>query len=377
MIPTIYSWHPVLTPHQSHTLRALGDALGVPVRPVVAKQEDALRRGQGWAANDDSLLAPELLPTTGSRARIDEILDANPDAVHLFGSPFERSPVNAALYGVARRRGTAFLISEPYSPAAIAYLADRAQWRDTIKAWLRPLLYGVYAHLLRRRIAGVFAISPLAVEQYRAMGFAKVHPFGYFVPGDEVTPHATPADAPLNVAYLGSFIARKGVPTLLEAFGTESVRASGARLTLFGPENAAIRSIDAPNVRYGGALPFGAVQSALAEFDLLVVPSIYDGWAVVVNEAVQAGIPVLASDTVGAGAMLTRWNCGARFRAGDGDDLARLLAAVADDRGRVDTWRVNARRLAEVLEPSVAGAHMAACIKSHLDQNPSPEAPWY
>lgn len=377
MTRAIYSWHPVLTPHQSHTLRALGDALGIPVYPVVAKQEDALRRAQGWAANDDSLLAPELLPAKGARARINAILDANPDAVHLFGSPFERSPVNAALYGVVRRRGTAFLISEPYSPAAVGYFADRAKWRDTIKARLRPLLYGVYAQLLRRRIAGVFAISPLAVEQYRAMGFTNIYPFGYFVPGDDVTPLAASPNAPLNVAYLGSFIPRKGVPTLLHAFATKSVRASGARLTLFGPENAAVRSIDVLNVRYGGALPFGAVQSVLAGFDLLVVPSLYDGWAVVVNEAVQAGIPVLASDTVGAGAMLTRWNCGALFRARDGDDLARLLAEIAADRGRLDAWRANARQLSEILEPAVAGAYMAACITSHLNRNSSPEAPWY
>ena len=377
MIPEIYSWQPVLTPHQAHTLRALGEALGVPVRAVVAKQEDAVRRAQGWAAIDDSLIAPELLPAEGARARIGAILDGNPAAVHLFGSPFERSPINAALYGAVRRRRTMFLMSEPYSPTAVAYLADSAGWRDTMKARLRPLLYGIYAHLLRRRVCGVFAISPLAVEQYRTMGFGNVYPFGYFVPGDKVTPLARPVGAPLSVAYLGSFIARKGVPTLLEAFATAGVRASGATLTLFGPENVKIRTIDALNVRYGGALPFGAVQSALAEFDLLVVPSLYDGWAVVVNEAIQAGIPVLASDTVGAGTMLTRWNCGARFRTGDASDLARLLAEISADRGRLGLWGANARKLGDILEPGVAGAHMAACITSCIDGSLAPEAPWY
>lgn len=377
MIPEIYSWQPVLTPHQAHTLRALGEALRVPVRPVVVKLEDEVRRAQGWAANDDGLIAPELLPAKGARARINAILDANPDAVHLFGSPFERSSINAALYGAVKRRRTVFLVSEPYSPAAVAYLADQAGWRDTMKALFRPLLYGIYAHLLQRRVSGVFAISPLAVEQYRALGFSNVYPFGYFVPGDKATPRIAPADAPLNVAYLGSFIARKGVPTLLEAFATECVSVSGAKLTLFGPENADVRSVNIPNVCYGGALPFGGVQSALAAFDLLVVPSLYDGWAVVVNEAIQAGIPVLASETVGAGAMLTRWNCGSRFRAGDANDLARLLAEIANDRGRLDRWRANTKKLSDILEPGVAGAHMASCIISCSDGSQAPEAPWY
>lgn len=376
MIPAIYSWHPVLTPHQSHTLRALADALGIPVRPVIAKQEDAVRRAQGWAANDDSLITPELLPSNGARQRIKAILDANPDAIHLFGSPFERSPINAALAGVAKRRRTAFLISEPYSPKAVAYLAEKAEWKDVLKARLRPALYALYGHLLRRRIAGVFAISPLAVEQYGTLGFEHIYPFGYFVPGDGIEP-AESAVRPLKVAYLGSFIARKGVSTLIEAFRSDSVRASGATLTLFGPESPAIRSVNTPNVRYGGALPFGAVQSRLAEFDLLVVPSLYDGWAVVVNEGVQAGLGVLASDTVGAGAMLERWNCGARFEVGNAEELAGQLAGIAADIERLALWRKQARRLAGLLEPKAAGAYMAACITSFLNRTDPPKALWY
>lgn len=375
MTPPIYSWHPVLTPHQAHTLHGLGEAVGRSVRAIVAKREDDLRRAQGWAANDDRLIRPEVLPDTGWRKRIVEILDGDPDAVHLFGSPFERSRVNAALYGAVKRRRRTFLISEPYSPKAVAYLADGARLSDRLKAGLRPALYTLYGRLLRDRVAGVFAISPLAVEQFVRLGF-KVYPFGYFVPDDGVRPDA-PTGRALELAYLGSFIERKGIPTLLEAFESAGVRAAGAKLTLFGPASEAVSQIDLPNVRYGGALPFGKVQSVLAGFDLLVVPSLYDGWAVVVNEAVQAGIAVLPSDAVGAGAMVSRWGCGELFETGNADDLARHICAAAVDAGRLAKWREQARVLAPMLDPAVAGAYMGACIRSQIDDTTPPEAPWF
>lgn len=378
MNSAIYSWHPVLTPHQAHTLHAFGQSLGLPVRAIVAKHEDSVRRAQGWAANDGALVETEVLPETGWRQRIEAILDEDPDAVHLFGSPFERSPINMALYGATKRRRRIFLISEPYSPKAVGYLADGATWRDTLKAKLRPALYALYGRMLRQRIDGVFAISPLAVEQFGAMGIKRVYPFGYFVPGDGVQAAADRTDgAALNIAYLGSFIARKGVASLLEAFRSDAVRASGAKLTLFGPASDEIRAVDIANVSYGGSLPFGQVQSELAQYDVLVVPSLYDGWAVVVNEAVQAGLAVLASDTVGAGAMIGRWGCGAQFAAGSSAELADAIATLATDPDRLAEWRRKAKLLAPLLEPQVAGAYMSACIASFWRDSEPPEAPWY
>jgi len=43
-----------------------------------------------------------------------------------------------------------------------------------------------------------------------------------------------------------------------------------------------------------------------AEADAFVLPSLHDGWGVVVNQALGAGLPVIASDTVGAAGDLVR-----------------------------------------------------------------------
>lgn len=376
MTPTIYSWHPVLTPHQAHTLHALGEAMEVPVRAVVVAREHALRKAQGWAANNDKLIAPEILPERGWHKRIRDILDADPAAIHLFGSPFERSRMNVALFGAAVRRRRLFLISEPYSPRSVGYLEDGARLHNFLKARLRPAVYAIYGRLLRKRVAGVFAISPLAVEQYRKMGMERIFPFGYFVPGDGAIAPVRVGSA-LSVAFLGSFIRRKGIADLLAAFQFDEVIASGARLTLFGPPGDITWKLTASNIQYGGMLPFARVQQTLAGFDLLVVPSLYDGWAVVVNEAIQAGVPVLASDAVGAGAMISRWDCGERFPAGNVAELARTIVAIANDRATLSRWREGARGLSPMLEPRIAGDYMAQCIRAMLDGSTAPDAPWY
>ena len=46
------------------------------------------------------------------------------------------------------------------------------------------------------------------------------------------------------------------------------------------------------------------VFATLAETDLLVLPSRYDGWGAVVNEALLCGTPVVCSDAAGAACVL-------------------------------------------------------------------------
>src|SRR5437870_11248743 len=60
--------------------------------------------------------------------------------------------------------------------------------------------------------------------------------------------------------------------------------------------------------------------------DLLVLPSRYDGWGAVINEALMSGIPAICSDNCGAADLVrSSVQLGAVFRAGSAIDLARVL----------------------------------------------------
>ena len=57
-------------------------------------------------------------------------------------------------------------------------------------------------------------------------------------------------------------------------------------------------------VEYLGVLNNEEVQILMNKCDLLLLPSLYDGWGAVVNEALTAGMRVLCSDQCGAKVLL-------------------------------------------------------------------------
>ena len=360
-------WQPLLTDHQRHTLDALGIILGGAPEYIVAGLGHAVRDQQGWQRVD---AAVTLLPPRGwlawARGRM-----IDDDTVHIFGSPFGERRLIVVLIMALRRARHVWLVSEPFSPSDDGYFSTQATWRDRVKARLRPLMYRVYGWLLRGRVAGVFAISPLAVTQYRAMGVAaaRVVPFGYFVPGAGVPP-PRPATTPLRVVFVGALIARKGIAELIAAAALLTARKVPVTIDVFGAGSLAD---DLPaNLRHRGMIAFTEAPQVIAGYDLLVVPSRHDGWAVVVNEALQAGVPVLASDRTGAGAMIDRWGCGARFAAGDPAALAEAIARLAADEPARAAMAAAARALAPALAPTVAAAYMAAAVRRRPQANP-----WY
>lgn len=73
--------------------------------------------------------------------------------------------------------------------------------------------------------------------------------------------------------------------------------------------------------------------------DVLVLPSDYEPWALVVNEALAAGLAVVTSDVVGAADDLVRPGVnGLTFPHGDGAALTQRLLDITDP-SRVDSFR--------------------------------------
>jgi len=74
-----------------------------------------------------------------------------------------------------------------------------------------------------------------------------------------------------------------------------------------------------------------------ATADVFVLPSASEAWGLVVNEAMQAGLPVLVSDRVGSRHLIAPGVNGETFPCGDASALAAKLAPyVRDPRRRVD-----------------------------------------
>lgn len=79
------------------------------------------------------------------------------------------------------------------------------------------------------------------------------------------------------------------------------------------------------------------VSAVYRNCNLLVLPSSYEPWALVINEAAAAGLAIVSSDVVGAAAELVRDDVnGFHFKTDDGQDLtAKLRLATGPDHARL------------------------------------------
>jgi glycosyltransferase involved in cell wall biosynthesis len=142
--------------------------------------------------------------------------------------------------------------------------------------------------------------------------------------------------APITFLFCGQIIRRKGVDLLMRAFDRMVDRGFDVKLRLVGreaslPEFLAELSPRARGrIEYAGFQPPERLPDYFSSSDIFVLPSRHDGWGVVVNQALGAGLPVITSDAVGAGMDLVEDDVnGFRFAAGDQEGLQRAMERIA------------------------------------------------
>jgi len=142
--------------------------------------------------------------------------------------------------------------------------------------------------------------------------------------------------------FCGQMIARKGLDHLLAAFASIP---PNARLLLVGREAelpALLQTLPEEvrgRIENAGFESPEALPAFFARADVFVLPSRYDGWGVVVNQALGAGLPILVSDQVGSGYdLVTVGENGDIFRAGDMADLAEKMRSFITNPERCAVW---------------------------------------
>jgi putative glycosyltransferase (TIGR04348 family) len=109
--------------------------------------------------------------------------------------------------------------------------------------------------------------------------------------------------------------------------------------------------------RYSGALSHGIVRSSIAAAHLLIHPSIMEGGANVIVEAVTAGTPVLASRMSGNVGMLGDDYPG-YFAVGNAPELAKCLVRALEDPGYLRSLGVACARRRSLFTQAAERRHI-------------------
>ena len=150
---------------------------------------------------------------------------------------------------------------------------------------------------------------------------------------------------PLRVIYAGQLSIRKGIPLLLAAW--KAARLPDAELELVGTWQLAesCRAELPAGVVCRPALSREELREKFRTADLFVLPSFFEGLALVLLEAMACGLPVIASDASGAAGVVDS-ECGRVVAAGDHDALVDALRWFGGHRDRAADMGLAARRRA-------------------------------
>ena len=184
----------------------------------------------------------------------------------------------------------------------------------------------------------IWGIGRWAIEGY--LEEFRVRPYYYVPYVSNLTPffqiERNASTAPKTILFSGSLIERKGISELVSAFRRVSRRHAGSRLLIVGggPLESRLRSDcrNEPSIHFLGFQDWDSLASAYAQAEVLCAPSHYDGWGLIVAEAMAAGMPVISSTAVGcAREMVDEASTGYLTPPKDVDALEAALEAALNE----------------------------------------------
>jgi glycosyltransferase involved in cell wall biosynthesis len=321
---TYVFWHSYLMFHQAAYIRALAELPGNTVHWCVTQDLPAYYRDRGYPVPDTGQVLVHIAPTPGRTAELARL----PGSVQVFfglrGFALPLSAFKASLGAPVHR----FLMTENrYEPGP-----------QLLPRWLA---YTWDALRYRRHLSGVFCIGHSGryggARFFSACGYPleRIVPFVHVVGGTPVQ-HTPVQRDHKEILYVGQLIPRKRVDLLLQAFSQLDLPTARLRIIGKGTEEQQLQQLAnqlgiADRVSFSRAMPNAETVAAMAAADVLVLPSKFDGWGAVVNEALMVGTPVICSDRCGASDVIENGRNGYVFEAGNARALLQRLHSVCHD----------------------------------------------
>ena len=365
----IVFWTNCVSPHQMPYISKLLDY--PEVDDVIVAAETSIskdRRNQGWQEFSSKGIDIKINP---GNDEIEKLLSYSiENSWHLFsgisGFSFVRKALRKSLKYPLKRG----VISEgPYTYFA-GFGKGKPLCLHRLRFYLRDYKLSNYIHLF-------FAIGEQAIQYFSSLPIKwKVVPFSYctnsacnFVPITDTTK--------VNFIFTGSLSPRKSPISLVKALPGSY----HCKLTIVG-EGSERKRIEhyleqqkpPIDVNFTGRKLISEIPQTIAAHDVLVLPSVYDGWGAVVNEALENGCFVICSSACGAKDLLRDSRLGIVFQAGDKNDLRRCMDYCVT---HIETIRADKAYRQQWAERCISGKSIARYMLDVLLEKENVTPPWH
>lgn len=306
-----------------------------------------------------------------------EMLREYPDALHLVGGL--SSVTGRALSYIVRSTPPERVAVFSERPGAYGPLIKRLSARLVV-----PIKYSWLVRRHRRHVGLLLPLGEAGVEAFTRYGWPsrRLAPFMYCPPMHGKAPIPLRHDrASVRLLYVGRLSRfTKGTDVLLKA--AERLRGRWS-LTLVGSHGDLVETVRAwattkDNVEVVGALTPAQVNEAMANHDICIVPSRFDGWNVVVNEALYAGRGVIVTDEAVSHELIRASRAGTVVKARSARRLATAMQSVIDDPSLARLWSGRALDYVPLIAPATVGQYLSEQLRALVTRSPTSDqgAPW-
>lgn len=285
-----------------------------------------------------------------------------------------------------RKKGTPHILDNPNGH--IRDFHEAVQYEAAL--WLRtpypahPTLGMVhrveeeYAKAAQIRVASSWAASSMVargVDRSRISVVPHSVDLASFVPG----PRRRREPGTLRVVFVGSLSLGKGFQYLLRAVRLLHSRRISVQFVGGTGDPWCRRLFNSLAKGLSVTVAAGDPRAAYQEADVLVLPTLHDGFGFVVAEAMACGLPVITTDRCGAAEWLRQGESGWVIPAGDVEQLAAAMEEAMLRLGELGEMGACGRMAAEAFAGAYARDALRQLVRRHLGAAASEETrlqPW-
>ena len=348
----IVFWLNILSPHQIPYIKYMAE--DVRVKKVICVAADDIsykRKEMGWNVPQISKNSKMEVFINPSVATIKSLFSEAPqESWHLFSGirgfkfVFKALKISIA-YNINRG-----LITECPNTYAFGLANGKPLWLHKIRFCIQDRKYA-------KHIKKVYAIGDKANNYFSSVcSHWEVTPFSYCTEFSNIILHKNEGN--LKTCFVGSLEKWKSPMSIVRVLASQSESIKNIEHKFIGKGSEYRRLIkyisekEIKKIDFLGTINNSELNVVFSKQDLLILPSIYDGWGAVVNEALQAGLYVICSDACGASALLHDSRCGYVFKAGDLKELENHLIWCSKN---VETIRSNRAFRMDWAKKSISG----------------------
>jgi|TARA_R100000479_G_scaffold33554_3_gene13957 glycosyltransferase involved in cell wall biosynthesis len=317
----IIFWQNIISPHQSFLIRKLAERHEVIL--AVLEEISEARVKQGWQRPD---IGKANIVILKNQLIANELNERHRDAINIFSGIANNNIIGKVFKNVSKSSINTVIVEAGSSLG----------WQKHF----RKLIYTIKAFLYKEKINAIFAMGDLGVEWYHSSGFPKekIYRFQYFteLPKIETLKKIKIEDTSPVLLFIGQLIDRKNIIQLIKALS--NLKNHNWKLNVIGDgplrpqlEKMIIELDMEDKVILYGNLENNKAMSFLINSDYLVLPSKFDGWGAVINEALSRGVKVITNESCGGSFIVNAIEWGIVYKSNNLDDLqSALFNEIAD-----------------------------------------------